>query len=256
MAVLVQLPGHAQTPAPTASAPLAARSAEAVARWPREGEIVFDVLYGKLAFKLGSATHRWSHDGHRYRMESIAKAAGLLASVDALSYTQRSRGELVAEGLRPQAFEVERGGRRREWSEFDWQKGEVALVRDGEAREAALAAGDQDVLSLWHQIGLATPLAGGPVRLTVVTGKSAAPTRIVDLGEESIEVPAGRFAARHLRAAAEDGSLTLDVWLAKDRRGLPVRIRMKDRKGEVLDQQARAISLAAASAPGGHGEGR
>lgn len=230
----------AESPAPVA---LRARDAAAIARWPAQGEIVFDVLYGKMAFRLGSATHRWWHDARSYRMESVARAAGLLSAVDALSYTQRSRGDVVALGLRPQAFEVERGGKRREWSDFDWAKGEVALFRDGNARTATLDRGDQDVLSLWHQIGLASPWAGGAVTLSVVTGKSAAETLIEDLGSEAVEVPAGRFEARHLRATANDGSLVLDVWLATAQHHLPVRIRMRDRKGEVLDQQARSIAL-------------
>ena len=62
-------------------------------------------------------------------------------------------------------------------------------------------------------------------------------------GSEQIEVPAGRFEARHLKATAADGSLVLDIWYAFERRNVPVRIRMQDSKGEVLDQRARSIVI-------------
>ena len=228
-------------PAGIAVAALVATPA-AIAAWPLQGSVSFDVLYGEMGFKLGAATHRWWHDGRTYRMESNARATGLLSVVSALSYIQRSSGEIDAAGLRPLSFAVERGGRRREWSEFDWAKAEVALYRDGKARFAELSPGDQDVLTLWHQIAMAKPLQGA-TELTVVTGKSAALSRVEQLADETVEVPAGRFRARRLRVAAIDGSLTLDVWLARDRHQLPVRIRMRDRKGEILDQQARSIEI-------------
>ncbi|MCB1909782.1 MAG: DUF3108 domain-containing protein [Rhodocyclaceae bacterium] len=223
--------------------PLAAPGS-AVRAWARSGRIDFEVLYGRMALPLGRAEHRWSHDGERYQMSSRARATGLLSAIDGLSYVQRSVGRIRAWGLQPASFEVERGGRRREWSEFDWDTGDVALYRDGQARHANIRSGDQDVLTLWHQIGLAEPWAG-EVSLTVVTGKSAAPSRLDYLPDEVVEVPAGRFDARHLRAAALDGSLVLEVWLAKERDDAPVRIRMADRKGEILDQRALRVQLGA-----------
>ncbi len=222
---------------------------EAMAAWPSAGMIEYEVLYGKLGFRIGNAVHRWSREGTGYRMESVAKAGGLLAAIGSLSYTQRSEGEVTPWGLQPESFEVERGGRRREWSDFDWARGEVDLYRDGKSRQAALHPGDQDVLTLWHQIGLAAPWAG-EVTLTVVTGKSAAASRIEYLPDETVEVPAGRFEARHLRAAAIDGSLTLEVWLAKRQNLLPVRILMVDRKGEILDQRAQRIRIGRGAAKG------
>ena len=228
--------------------PLAA-SASAVRAWASAGRVDYEVLYGRMALPLGRARHQWSHDGARYRMSSEARATGLLSAIDGLSYVQRSEGRVREWGLQPARFEVERGGRRREWSEFDWAAGDVALYRDGEARHAMLRSGDQDVLTLWHQIGLVEPWAG-EISLTVVTGKSAAPSRLDYLPDEAVEVPAGRFDARHLRAAALDGSLVLELWLAKADANVPVRILMVDKKGETLDQRAMRIQV------GGVGRGR
>lgn len=226
--------------------PVPGTAADAVPGWPARGELEYDVLYGRASVRIGSAVHRWSHESGRYQMQSTALARGLLAAIDSLSYTQRSRGAVLAEGLRPDLYEVERGGRRREWSEFDWARGTVTLYRDGKPRQAEIARGDQDVLSLWHQIAIARAWRED-FELTVVTGKSAAPSRVSLLGEETVEVPAGRFVARRLKAVALDGSLAIDLWLARDGQAIPLRIRMVDRKGELLDQQLRRGQLDGAS---------
>ena len=210
--------------------------------WPARGEIVFDVFRGDGSFRLGTTTHRWQHDGGRYAMEARVETTGLVALFKTVDYVQRSEGRLLPQGLQPETFSVERGGKRREWSEFDWKAGRVRLFKDGKAREASLSRGDQDVLSLWHQLSLIEGWSGS-IALTVVTGKSAAGTRVEELGSEQIEVPAGRFEARHLKATAADGSLVLDIWYAFERRKVPVRIRMQDSKGEVLDQRARSIVI-------------
>lgn len=228
--------------APAAGMPLAAATGGAQALWPARGEIVFDVFRGDGNFRLGTTTHRWRHENGRYDMEARVETTGLVALFKTVDYIQRSEGSLLAHGLQPSAFSVERSGKRREWSEFDWKAGRAQLYKDGKGREVELARGDQDVLSLWHQLSL-TRSWSGPLVLTVVTGKSAAETRVEDLGAEQVEVPAGRFQARHLRATASDGSLVLDIWYAVAKRSVPVRIRMQDRKGEVLDQRARSLAI-------------
>lgn len=233
--------GEAQLPGPTPFRPVALVAAAAQSSWSARGEIVFDVFRGDGNFRLGTTTHRWQQANGRYSMEARVETTGLVALFKAVDYVQRSEGRVLPQGLRPSSFSVERGGKRREWSEFNWQAGRVKLFKDGKAREVDVAPGDQDVLSLWHQLSLGGWRSGG--ELTVVTGKSAAKTRIEALGSERSEVPAGRFETRHLRATATDGSLVLDIWYALDGDMVPVRIRMQDRKGEVLDQRARVVVL-------------
>ena len=86
------------------------------------GEIVFDVFRGD-GRRLGTTTHRWQHDGGRYAMEAQVETTGLVALFKTVDYVQRSEGRLLPQGLQPETFNVERGGKRREWSEFDWKAG-------------------------------------------------------------------------------------------------------------------------------------
>jgi len=88
-----------------------------------------------------------------------------------------------------------------------------------------------------------------PATLTVLTNKSAKPALLEVVGPEGLRLPIGRLDTLRLRAQAEDGSLTIDIWLASRYGMLPVRIRIADDEGEVLDQQAIQLRLTPAGEP-------
>ncbi|THF63223.1 DUF3108 domain-containing protein [Pseudothauera rhizosphaerae] len=247
-------------PAPLAEAvPVAAAEVLDVEGWPAQGSIVFRVFLGKGGMQVGESRHEWSHDERRYRMSVLVQTTGVAALLSGLRYVQRSEGEVGRRGLKPERFTVEQQGRPTQLAAFDWTAGRVSLQRGGKERRAAsVRPGDQDVLSLWHQIGI-IGTAGLPAELTVVSGRSAKPARLERVGEETVQLPIGRLDTLRLRAQAADGSMTIDIWLARNYGMLPVRIRMTDDDGEVLDQQAIQLRLsppgaAAAAADAGEPE--
>jgi hypothetical protein len=177
-------------------------------------------------------------------METVLQTTGLVGLMRSLHYVQRSEGELGPRGLKPLHFRVEQGGKKAESAEFDWPAGRVSIRRDGRERRAAeIRPGDQDVLSLWHQIGI-VGAAGLPKTITVVSNKGAKPAVLEVVGSENVRLPIGRLDTLRLRAQAGDGTLTIDIWLAKNYGMLPVRIRIVDDQGEALDQQAIQLRLA------------
>lgn len=211
--------------------------------WPQQGEIVYRVALGEGGLQVGEARHDWSHDGTRYRMQVIVETTGVAALLRGFHYVQRSEGELGPQGLRPQHFSVAQKGKELESAVFDWDNGRVSIRRgERERRTADLQAGDQDVLSLWHQIGI-VGVAGLPRTLAVVSNKDAKIALVEVVGAEGLRLPIGGLETLRLRAQAEDGKLTIDIWLARSYGMLPVRIRMVDDKGEVLDQQAIQLRL-------------
>lgn len=217
--------------------------------WPREGRIVYRVMMGDKGFEVGQATHQWSHDTRRYDMRVELKTTGVAALMRSFQYTQRSEGEVGDRGLRPQRFTVEQRGRASDAVDFDWEAGEATIRRGNRApRTARILPGDQDVLSLWHQVGI-VGANGLPATLTVLTNKSAKPALLEVVGPEGLRLPIGRLDTLRLRAQAEDGSLTIDIWLASRYGMLPVRIRIADDEGEVLDQQAIQLRLTPAGKP-------
>ena len=215
------------------------------------GRIVFDVIYGSSGFRIGEARHEWQYDGDRYRLSLKLDAGGLLA-LAGFSYMQRSEGRIGPAGLEPARFSVDQRGRKPEAAEFDWAAARVSLRRDGvERRSAELHPGDQDVLSLWHQLRR-VGATGEAMRMTVVTNKSAKPAELTRIGGGSLKLPLGRLDTVQLQVRALDGSMTIDVWLAPEHQLLPVRIRIVDDDGGVLDQQAVKLELGAdAVAAGG-----
>ncbi|MDY0012706.1 MAG: DUF3108 domain-containing protein [Rhodocyclaceae bacterium] len=230
-------PLHAP-PVPAAEAPL----------WPHRGRIVYDVYRGDQDFLVGRTEHRWEHDGAHYRMEALVETTGMVALFRAFRYIQRSEGRITPAGLEPRRFSVEQAGKPDESAEFDWARHEVTLRRAKGPRVAPIKGGDQDVLSLWHQL----TLTGDPpahLGLTLVTTKAATPAELTLVGVEAIGLPLGQVIAHHLRARALDDNLTLDIWLAEKHGYLPVRILIRDKKGESLDQRAREVERETAASP-------
>lgn len=209
--------------------------------WPRKGRIVYDVFRGEENFLVGQAEHSWEQDGRRYRMQAVVETVGLAAMMRDFHYVQRSEGRVTAGGLAPEQFRVEQDGKRAEWSDFDWAGGEAVVHRaKGPERRAPIKAGDQDVLSIWHQLAL----MGEPsphLHLTLVSNKAATPAELEALGVDVLNLPMGYVVAHHLRARALDGSLSIDIWLAEKFGYLPVRVLFKDRQGETFDQRAREV---------------
>lgn len=210
--------------------------------WPVGGRLVFDVMRGEDGLKLGEARHRWQHDGVRYEMSLALETTGLAGLLYSFKYVQESRGQIVNDTLQPDRFDVTQSGRKPEQANFDWKAGTVRVVRKGKETVSELGPGDQDVLSVWHLVAL----AGGralPSELMLVTNRRATPTAISEVGKESVQVPAGHFETRRIRARANTGKLTIDLWVSPQHHGVPVRLVLVDDKGQVLDLQARSIEF-------------
>lgn len=213
------------------------------AGWPRRGDIRFRVMLGEPGFEVGEAHHEWTHDRKRYQMSVSLETTGVVDLFRKLRYRQHSEGRVGPKGLQPEQFGVDQSGRKPESAEFDWQAGQVTMRRGDRTRTAPIEPGDQDVLSLWHQLGI-VGVAGLPHELNVVSGKSAKRSVLEAVGVERPVLPIGQLEALRVRARALDGKLSIDIWLARDYGMLPVRIRIVDDKGEVLDQQAVELRLA------------
>ena len=199
-----------------------------------KGTIRFAIFKESLGLQVGRAEHSWefAEDG-RYRLTGITETSGLAALIKPVRLEVESRGRMVAGGLQPENFRsLKNGADSKENADFEWSTATVALARDGSVRE--IAAGTQDILSLNYQLAYLGKLAEGST-IGVVTGKKYERYMLDSLGEEEIEVPAGRFRTLHLRAMTDN---TTEIWIALDRQRLPVKIRFTDKKGESFEQVA------------------
>ena len=206
---------------------------------PSKGAIRYAVYKTSLAMQIGRSEQRWEFaDDGSYVLHGLTETTGLAALFKPARIEQESRGRMFAGGLQPEHFTTLRNGRdTNENADFDWSTAEVHLQRDGSVLPVSLGA--QDLLSLNFQLAYFAGLERG-VNLGVVTGKQYDRYAIDALGEEEIEVPAGRFRTLHVRAQAET---VTEIWIALEHRGLPVKIRFTDKKGDSYEQIATEIGM-------------
>ena len=205
-------------------------------QWPRSGRIVYQVTRGEQGLIVGRNEQRWEHDGTHYRLQAESQTTGLAALFRPVRVMQESRGVFDAAGLRPQVFETRRDEKSAESVHFEPEQQRIVL---GSGRSEPFVDAAQDMLSLFYQLG-SLALQAPRLDVTVATGRKVATYRVV-VGEQlALETPAGTRPVRHLKVTGGAGDDNTEIWLDTETR-LPLKIRHRDRKGEVFDQVATLI---------------
>ena len=180
----------------------------------------------------------WRNEGRAYsaRMEIRVFLLG--------SRVQTSQGELVATGLQPERFADKSRSERA--AHFDRVENRIRFSNN--AMDAELLPGAQDRLSVFLQLaGLlnAHPEAfatGQSINIPVAGTSGSEIWRFEVQGLASLDLPAGSLITRHLvRETREPRDTQVDIWLAPSLGHLPVRIRLTQDNGDVVDQQLRTL---------------
>jgi outer membrane biosynthesis protein TonB len=180
----------------------------------------------------------WRNDGQVYsaRMEISVFLLG--------SRVQTSQGAVVASGLEPERFADKSRSERA--AHFDRKDKRIRFSNN--APDAELLPGAQDRLSVFMQLaGLlnARPEAypTGKIMALPVAGVSDSEVwRFQVQGLASLDLPAGSLIARHLvREPLEARDTRVEIWLAPSLGHLPVRIRLTQDSGDVVDQRLRSL---------------
>ncbi len=209
--------------------------------WPREGRIRFQVRYGET-IEVGEMVHTWSHDGERYTMRSEAATVGLARLIKRFNGVQQSQGRVGPEGLAPTGFQEDLNGKQSH-AVFDWAQRKVFLSRPDRVRDVAFDGMAEDILSLAHHLAF-LPDGVTSMSLYVVGGRWGAEATLSQVANELLRLPWGSIETRHFHCEARNGEFVVDLWLSRQHRNAPVRIRVDDRKqGHVVDEIAREIEL-------------
>jgi len=177
----------------------------------------------------------------RYLVRSQGEAEGLIALLYSGTLTQESRGRLGPQGLMPEQYVETRGARRPRSVRLDWQ---AHQLRPADGPPVELADGTQDRLSVLYQLGLmarAQPdrfIEGARIEIPVATLREVRLERFEVMGEEILIVQDRPWRTLHLkRPRVQSGrDPSVQVWLGYDAGLQPIRIRLEDANGQVLDQ--------------------
>ena len=230
-------------PAPSAAAANSARATpiQPVRDLPQSGSQSYEVFIGSSRLHIGRTLQTWTIDDQTYRLSSTSETTGLAGFLRPYQLDYVSEGRVDASGFQPESFSVRRGrnGSRQYGAHFDWNAKELTLGPAAAPRRVALPEGTLDVLSFIYQL-VRAELAPGRFQVNVTTG-TRLETYTLEVGaEEDIEVPTGTIRALPVRQLRKPGQESIEIWLAPERRYLPVRIRFLDRNGELSGEQLAA----------------
>jgi hypothetical protein len=224
----------AASPVPPSGAPLPA---------PPPARIRFRVHYGDYASRHAVAVLEYqveAADG-RYQLRTEGRAEGLTALFYSGVLTQTSTGRYGDEGLQPERHTEQRGRGGLRWAALDAATGQASFSG---GQRASAPPGTQDRLSMLIQLGLIargrpSQLAPGmTLSLPELGSRGVDTVAYRSLGDETLATDEGPV--RALRLTRHDGDPArdprIDIWLGYDQHLLPVRIRLTDPGGRVLDQ--------------------
>jgi hypothetical protein len=187
---------------------------------------------------IGRVDETFSRSGDNYSIRSVSRSEGALKVFLDDQIVLESSGKVTSRGLQPLAF----GQRRANTTKgdvratFDWDKGIMRSMHDGEVSEVALPRETQDRISVMYQF-MNIPPGGETVTMPMSNGRKIDlyTYRLVD--EERLSTPAGDFDTLHYaRVTASPKESKAEVWLAKSHFNFPVRVVFDDPKGLRLEQ--------------------
>ncbi|UCE30820.1 MAG: DUF3108 domain-containing protein [Burkholderiales bacterium] len=208
---------------------------------PERVRIRFGVYYGSHVdgFQLAEVSYVFTSDGHRYEASTAGQAVGPIALVYGGVLSQRSSGLVSGDGLTPRRYAEKRGTRAERELLFEPEVGRVRFARGD---NGAWVPGVQDRLSFVWQLGLLARgfpeqfAAGSEHRIPLASFSSIEPARIVSEGVERLRDGARELSTLHVvRPPRSRRDEKIELWLDRHAQMRPVRIRITDRNGRVLD---------------------
>lgn len=173
-----------------------------------------------------------------YQAVSETQAIGVFALVQRRPGRVTSNGEVGSSGLRPKTFDGTRGtgDARRVHAEFDWKEGMLTMSHDGRTDTAALPAGAQDRLSVMYQFLFLDPAKLKDLVFAMTNGRKLDQYRYTIGPDTAIDTPLGRMAVIHLVKQHAAGETATEIWLAREHRLMPVKMRIVEDDGKRYEQ--------------------
>lgn len=219
----------------SATSAMAEQAAISNAALPKRIQAVYEVTKNGQPF--AKVHEQFTVNGNSYKVESVTKGIGVYALFGERVLT--SKGEVTAQGLKPEHFELHQGDNPKKalLADFDWAKQNLRMTVKGKLKEAALTAGTQDLASYAYQFMYQPESLKGDITVTLTTGKKLNQYHYHIHPEHALIDNAGvQYKALHLAPLVKDSEETKELWLAADYHYVPVKILMVDDHGQKLEQ--------------------
>jgi Protein of unknown function (DUF3108) len=185
----------------------------------------------KAGLHIATDEETFERDGERYKITSRSTPTRVLAIFVSDRITIKSEGRITAQGLQPASYEYLRNDPSRAIrATFDWTKKEIRSSHGNTEETFELPDATQDRLSAMYQFMIAIPRTP-QVIAWMSSGKKSERYVYVKQGEKTLNTNAGDFATVHFARDAQAGESKAQLWLAKDRFHIPVRIVFEDKNG-------------------------
>ncbi len=214
---------------------ISAAAAAAQAAPPQRVELSFDVL--RNGASVAQIEQELQHDGRSYQLTESWSGKGLYALLGSARRT--SHGLVAEDGLQPLEFTDERTGRNTARATFDWAAKTMTRRYRGEPRTEPLPTNAHDRLAFLFDFAFSPPPAG-EVSFELMDGRGQSRHVYAVGGSERLTTPAGQFDT--LRLVRRTKGELAEIWLAKQRSYLPVRVRVIEKDGTRYDQVVVKIS--------------
>jgi hypothetical protein len=198
---------------------------------PQHAELTFAIYKGTSNFKIGEAIHTLDiQDGH-YVLKAVTQTTGLARVFKSYELIQTSSGSYYDYGLQPEQFVDERKdslGTQHIAVEFDRNE---HLAHFSQGGEVSLPAETQDILSVLYQF---PPLQNREISsIYVSNGKKIEYYDFEISANEKTDTVLGELLTVRLRKMHGPNEEGLEIWLAREFRLFPVKMRFIEKNGEI-----------------------
>ena len=202
--------------------------------------IDYDVRRSLDGSPVGAArTMYFLGENNQYSIKNEVEAKGFVSLFYWNKLVQTSDGIVTPEGLKPKNYHYQFGSKIDNYAIFDWESKKIITTISGKTSEFDMLEGSQDMLSFMYQFMFEPPLT--KMKIFITNGKNYKPYDYSYIGEEVIETEVDKILTMHIAKFNYNNEERIDLWLAKDYRYLPIKIRKTEKDGSILDQSAKKI---------------
>jgi hypothetical protein len=187
--------------------------------------------------EMAQVVETFTQSRGKYQIESVTTAVGVYRVLTRDAIKLVSKGVVTKAGLQPSHFEHHRGARKDKliMADFDWQKRQATFVHDGNTETAPIPTGMQDRISLMYQFMFMSPKSA-LLTVDMSNGKKVTQYEYLRSGEEALSTKAGAFQTVRFTRKRTPGDDGTEVWLAKDKFLIPVKVVIEEEKGGRMEQ--------------------